>query len=1096
MKKLSYSLRSLFYQSTRLVHFILLLAIIAGVTDVCYSQVSERWARRNNGPGEGHDGIQASAVDNAGNIYGTGSYTVSGPYDYGTVKYDASGNQLWLKTYNGPGNGYDPSSSIAVDNSGNVYISGYSQGVGTMYDFATIKYDAAGNELWVKRYHGGNDYGLSLAIDNSGNVYVTGTNGSDYITIKYDAAGNELWLRAYDGGSGWDEARCVVVDNSGNVYVGGRSRGIGGFDYATVKYDAAGNQLWASRYNGPANGSDEIRKLAVDNAGNVFVTGQSAGSGTGDDYATVKYGAAGNELWAKRFNGPGNREDIPLGIIVDNSGNCHITGVCASTGGSLDYDYATIKYDAAGNELWIKRYNGPANNNDGASLLVLDDDGNVYITGSSVGTGTGADFATVKYDAAGNEKWAIRYNNSTVNGDDYGNTLSLDPYGNVIVCGVSMGATSNDFYTIKYSQDENTRTFVDLVKIYGPGNCKATFGYKFDHDENIPVGADNKFIPAPENRGQTTSFTAGTHHDLFEVPFSTPLTWHVKSGAVTTEATAEEKHIYCEADDHRTTMPNLNQETEYEIKYKKTGGGADVFTNIELYNTIPDGTEFVSATSSAKMTAVSLTGNTYKWTRTDPIGPADEEDMVKIKVKVTDATRPDYTNTAVLKTICSGTNYNSYGSDVNAMPPPLPPNQWTQYPTGVPYSLFAVDFYKNDLTPAGNDMVGLAVGQGGTVLRTTDAGWEWTLVYQNINIWLNDVKWSTANVAYAAGMGGVIIKTVDAGATWTVIRAYDTPMHTFRGIAVSQAYDYNFVTFVGYAGTYFETHDAGTTFIQRTDVTPWTMHSIDYVYVSSTNDLNGIIAGTDGYVWNTANHGVNWVVRPELRNSGVYDYLNDVVFASKEIAFICGNNGRIVLTTNHGITWIVKPSFTSQHLRSIDMIKTGPPSYDHRTVTVCGDNGLIYTSLDWCNTWTNGSPAGETRHFYGVCLNGEHRGTVVGEIGTGVGNVGMMYNSMSNGMVSVNQIGTTVPSVFTLNQNFPNPFNPTTKISFSLAKSGPVLLTVFDMTGKEVVTLVNTVLSAGNFEYEFDGSKLSSGIYFYRIVTNDFVEAKKMSLIK
>lgn len=1094
MKDQIYSLPATLQQTIRIILFFILFLLL---TDACYSQVSERWVQRINGPGNDYDGVQACTIDNMGNIYVTGSYTVSGAYDYCTIKYDASGNQLWIKTYNGPGNGYDPSNSIAVDNAGNVYVTGYSYGGGTMYDFATIKYDAAGNELWVKRYHGGNDYALSLAIDNAGNVYITGTNGSDYITIKYDGSGNEVWIRSFDGGAGWDEARCVAVDNAGNVYVGGRSQGIGGFDYATVKYDAAGTQLWVNRYNGPANGNDEIRKLAVDNSGNVYVTGQSQGIGTGIDFATVKYDAAGNQLWVKRYNGPANGEDMALGIKIDNTGNCCVTGYSKGSGGSADYDYATIKYDPAGNELWVKRYDGPANNNDAASGIAIDNDGNVYVNGHTTGIITSSDITTIKYDASGTEKWVISYNNNSVNGDDdiAGNSIALDPYGNVIVGGTSMGSTSNDFVTIKYSQDENTRTFVDLVKIYGAGNCKATFGYKFDHDENIPVGADNRFIPAPENRGQTTAFTAGTHHDLFEVSFSAPITWHVKSGSVTTEATAFEKYLYCEVNDYRTTMPGLNQETEYDIKYKKTGGATDVFTDIELYSTIPDGTEFVSATSSAKMTAVGLTGNTFKWTRTDAIGTANEEDMVKIRVKVTDATKPNYTNTSVLKTKCDGINYNSYGSDVNAAPPPFS-NLWIPYNTGVPYSLFAVDFYRNDLIPAGNEMVGLAVGQGGTVMRTTDAGDIWTLVYQNINIWLNDVKWATADVAYAAGMGGVIIKTTDAGVTWNVIREYDTPMHTFRGIGVSQAYDYNFVTFVGYAGTYFETHDAGATFIQRTDVTPWTMHSIDFTYVTATNNTNGIIAGTDGYVWNTTNHGVNWVVRPELRNSGVYDYLNDVVFASKDIAFICGNNGRIVWTTNHGITWIVKPSFTSQHLRSIDMVKTNPPAYDHRTVTVCGDNGTIFTSTDWCNTWSNGSPAGETRHFYGVCLNGEYRGTVVGEIGTGAGNMGMMYNSISNGFVGIIQSGTEVPAEFRLNQNFPNPFNPMTKISFSLAKSGPVMLTVFDMAGREVTKLVNTVLNAGNFEYTFDGSKLASGVYFYRLVTNDFVETKKMTLIK
>jgi photosystem II stability/assembly factor-like uncharacterized protein len=415
--------------------------------------------------------------------------------------------------------------------------------------------------------------------------------------------------------------------------------------------------------------------------------------------------------------------------------------------------------------------------------------------------------------------------------------------------------------------------------------------------------------------------------------------------------------------------------------------------------------------------------------------------------------------------------------------------QWTPYYTGVPYSLFSVDFYQENLFSPTNELLGLAVGEGGTVLRTTDGGVEWTRVYQNIDIWLNDVKWATPNIAYAAGMGGVIIKTIDAGITWTVIRAYDTPLHTFRGIGVDEDYNPNKVTFIGYAGTYFETADGGATFTQRTDI-QWTMHSIDFASNFSGNG-RGIISGTDGLVWTTENYGVNWV----SRNSGRYDYLNDVVFASSKIAYICGNNGTVLMSTNWGKAWSVIPAFTSQHLRSIALIARGP-TLDNRTITVCGDNGTIYTSLDWGGTWTNGSPVGETRHFYGVCLNGEHNGTVVGEIGTGLGNTGMMYYSDKNGMVGVSQTGTTVPQKFSLNQNYPNPFNPVTKISFSMAKAGPVMLTVFDMTGKKVVTLVNTTLSAGNFEYEFDGAKLSSGIYFYRIITNDFVDTKKMTLLK
>ena len=113
-------------------------------------------------------------------------------YDYATIKYTSAGDSLWVRWYDGPGNSLDGATALAVDGSGNVYVTGYSYGPGTDYDYATIKYTSAGDSLWVRRYNGpGNyyDYATALAVDGSGNVYVTGYsqggNGDIYTTIKY-----------------------------------------------------------------------------------------------------------------------------------------------------------------------------------------------------------------------------------------------------------------------------------------------------------------------------------------------------------------------------------------------------------------------------------------------------------------------------------------------------------------------------------------------------------------------------------------------------------------------------------------------------------------------------------------------------------------------------------------------------------------------------------------------------------------------------------------------------------------------------------------------------------------------------------------------
>lgn len=312
----------------------------------------------------------------------------------------------WVRIYNGPGNARDCAWAMVVDDSGNVCVTGESYGSGTGYDYATIKYCPNGDTAWVTRYNGpgnGWDQATAIAVDGSGNVYVTGrSTGSgadeDYATIKYYPNGDTAWLRRYDGPSGnlGDAASAVAVDGYGNVYVTGLSVGSGTYeDYATIKYDSSGNQLWAKRYDGLGRYTDMAHDIAVDDSGNVYVTGRSEGTGTAFDYATLKYYPDGDTGWVRRYNGPGNRQDRALAIGIDGSGNIYVTG--ESEGSGTSWDYATIKYDSSGNQLWVQRYNGPGNSTDEAYTIAVDDSGNIYVTGASEGTGTENDYVTIKY---------------------------------------------------------------------------------------------------------------------------------------------------------------------------------------------------------------------------------------------------------------------------------------------------------------------------------------------------------------------------------------------------------------------------------------------------------------------------------------------------------------------------------------------------------------------------------------------------------------------------------------------------------------------------------------------------------------------------
>lgn len=253
--------------------------------------VDTAWVRRYNGPSNDQDIAWAIAVDGSGNVYVAGWCDGSSyePGDYATIKYYPNGDTAWVRTYNGPADSSDGAYDVAVDGSGNVYVTGYSYDSSTGYDYLSIKYDQVGNELWTRRYNG--KIARTVAVDESGNAYVTGESAGDFATIKYYPNGDTAWVRTYDGpANDHEEYPTLVVDGSGNVYVTGVSRGIGTeYDYATIKYYPNGDTAWVRRYDGPVHYDDEARAIAVDDSGNVYVTGRSRGSDFGLDYTTIKY---------------------------------------------------------------------------------------------------------------------------------------------------------------------------------------------------------------------------------------------------------------------------------------------------------------------------------------------------------------------------------------------------------------------------------------------------------------------------------------------------------------------------------------------------------------------------------------------------------------------------------------------------------------------------------------------------------------------------------------------------------------------------------------------------------------------------------------
>ncbi len=428
---------------------------------------AQRWTVRYNGTGNSIDAVKGTIVDNSGNVYVTGSSNAgANSDDYITIKYNTNGVQQWIARYNGVGSGSDVPASIFVDAGGNVYVTGYSDVLTGGYvdnDATTVKYSAAGVQLWASSYHGPqqrNDAGCSVKAEGNGNVYVTGyttvRNGAytkkDYLTIKYNSLGVQQWIATYNGPANQDDAAVGLgLDQTGNIYVTGTSFAgrdpAGEEDYLTIKYNPAGVQQWTARYNGPVSEPDRATAIAVDKAGNSYVTGYSQGVGL--DIATVKYNTNGTQQWVARYDGPAHSSDIAYAVALDNAGNVYVAGSDQAI--IYNTDFCTIKYNSSGVQQWEARYAGATKDNDEAFALAVDVTSNVYVTGYINGVSPSWDIATIKYNSAGAQQWVEKYDGAG-HGNDNGAAIGVDAGGNVYVAGTSLGKTSDlDFVTIKYN---------------------------------------------------------------------------------------------------------------------------------------------------------------------------------------------------------------------------------------------------------------------------------------------------------------------------------------------------------------------------------------------------------------------------------------------------------------------------------------------------------------------------------------------------------------------------------------------------------------------------------------------------------------------
>ena len=384
---------------------------------------------------------------------------------------------------------------VAIDSSDNIYITGTSQGAnlfgknvtsGTTDDIFVAKLNSSGVVQWVYAAGGtGRDRGRKIALDSSGNIYVTGyywstvdfgggnvtSNGYwDAFLLKLNSSGTFQWVKSY-GSTLNDLGRDVAIDSNDNIYMLGNYRGTVDFgggdengavngDIFLVKFNSSGVFQWV--YTAGASAADDSRALALDSNDNPYITGSFSGT---VDFGGGNITAANtDDLFILKLNSSGAYQNIYTsnifttqkgkGLAVDSSGNIYATGTFSGTvdfgGGNITTsgnDIYLLKLNSSFAFQWVKRF---AVDNGGAGLalglaVTVDEDGNVYsvgqigstidLGGGSQGFGGQNDAYIVKHDSSGSFQWSKTFGSGSQNNIDKALDIVIDSNGFVIAVG-------------------------------------------------------------------------------------------------------------------------------------------------------------------------------------------------------------------------------------------------------------------------------------------------------------------------------------------------------------------------------------------------------------------------------------------------------------------------------------------------------------------------------------------------------------------------------------------------------------------------------------------------------------------------------------
>lgn len=393
-------------------------------------------------------------------------------------------------------------------------------------------------------------------------------------------------------------------------------------------------------------------------------------------------------------------------------------------------------------------------------------------------------------------------------------------------------------------------------------------------------------------------------------------------------------------------------------------------------------------------------------------------------------------------------------------------SQWVTFTMPVGFDLFDCSF------PSVN--TGYVCGYGNGFFKTTNSGLNWlNLSFPGTAHNLNAVHFINNETGFLCSTNDTMYRTTNGGLNWenNINMGYQVLRVQFidglTGFATGNA-RFSRTTNGGLNWTTTNTPSNGSMYFLNA-TTGWL--------------LNYIGGGSE--ILKTTNSGLNWISQFTTSN---YFNLYDVNFIDANTGWAVGYRFCIYKTTNGGQDWNLQNSVANANgLYSVNFVNssTGWAVGDYYGSASANSFYTTNGGTDWISSIL---PTGG--RMFRIVFNNSTTGWISSQYGR------VFKTTNNGGLTTINESGNNLPVKYGLDQNYPNPFNPTTNLQFSINKVQYVTLKVYDILGREIRTLVNESLKSGTYEVSFDGSQIPSGIYFYKLESENFSETKKMILIK